>query len=177
MQAAGREVFEALKQAHPGLVFRLDDREQYKPGWKYAEWEQRGVPVRIEIGPRDLDQNQVVLVRRDTGAKEFVPREGLAARIPEVLEAIQKDLYEKALAFREANTRRVETYDAFRESLEEKGGFYLAHWDGTAETEARVKEETKATIRCIPLDGAPEPGACMVTGKPSRGRVVWGRAY
>jgi prolyl-tRNA synthetase len=177
MQGAGRAFVETLRRAHPRLGWRLDDRAQHKPGWKYAEWEQRGVPVRVEIGPKDLDKDQVVLVRRDTGAKEFVPREAAVARIPELLEEIQRALFAKALAFREANTHYVDDYATFRQSLEERGGFYLAHWDGTAETEARVKDETKATIRCIPREGTPEPGACMVTGRPSRRRAVWGRAY
>jgi prolyl-tRNA synthetase len=177
MKKAGKEVFDGLTRAHPELTVRLDDRDQYKPGWKYAEWEQRGVPVRVEIGPRDVEKGQVVLVRRDTGEKEFVPREALNQRVSELLETIQADLFQKALEFREANSHRVEDYETFKRSLEEKSGFYYAHWDGTAETEARVKEETKATIRCIPAETEDEPGKCMVTGKPSRRRVVWSRAY
>jgi prolyl-tRNA synthetase len=177
MRAAGAALHERLTRACPDLVIRLDDREQHKPGWKYAEWEQKGVPVRIELGPRDLDKGQVVLVRRDTGEKEFLAAEGLEQRLPELLETIQKDLFRKALEFRTANTHRVDDYATFRESLESKGGFYLAHWDGTPETEAKVKEETKATIRCLPFDAEEDPGACMVTGKPSPRRVVWSRSY
>jgi prolyl-tRNA synthetase len=177
LRAAGKGILEELRAAEPDLVFRLDDRDEYKPGWKYAEWEQKGVPVRVELGPRDLEKGQVVLVRRDTGEKEFVPRDALAARLPEVLREIQTGLFDKALAFREANTHTVDDYETFRARLEEEGGFYLAHWDGTPETEAKVKEETKATIRCIPFDQPEEDGRCMVTGRPSPRRVVWARAY
>jgi prolyl-tRNA synthetase len=177
LREAGSKLFEALRAAHPHLNFRLDERDQYKPGWKFAEWEQRGVPVRVEIGPRDLDKGECVLVRRDTGEKESVPHERLPERLGELLVEIQQHLFDRAKSFRDANTHRVDTYDRFKELLEEQGGFYLAHWDGTAETEARVKEETKATIRCIPFEEPDEPGACMVTGKPSRKRVLWARAY
>jgi prolyl-tRNA synthetase len=177
MKKAGGELFEGLRSSHADLVFRLDDRDQYKPGWKYAEWEQRGVPVRIEIGPRDVEKKQVVLVRRDTGEKEFVSRDAVDERLPRLLEEIQQSLFDRALAFRQANTHHVDDYEVFRRDIEEKGGFFLAHWDGTAETEARVKEETKATIRVIPTDDSAEAGTCMVTGKPSPRRVVWARAY
>lgn len=177
MKAVGGEIYETLRKAHPELVIRLDDREQYKPGWKYAEWEQRGVPVRIEIGPRDLEKNQVVVVRRDTGEKEFLNRDGLVTRLPELLDEIQSNLFAKAKAFREENSHHVDDYDTFKEAIEAGGGFFHAHWDGTPETEARVKEETKATIRVIPTEGDPEPGKCMVTGKPSARRVVWAKSY
>ena len=177
MQAVGREIFEALAAVVPARKLRLDDRREHKPGWKFAEWEQRGVPVRIEIGPRDMEKAQVVLVRRDTGAKEFVPRSQLASRLPALLEEIQKDLFVRASAFLEGNTHRVETYADFKIVLEDKGGFILAHWDGTPETEARIQEETKATIRCIPLDAPEETGTCMVTGKPSPRRVIFAKAY
>jgi prolyl-tRNA synthetase len=177
MKQTGGEIFESLRAAHPGYIFRLDDREQHKPGWKYAEWEQRGVPVRIEVGPRDVEKGQVVLVRRDTGEKEFVPREGLLERLPGLFDEIQKDLFQKALDFQKANSHYVDDYETFKASLDEKGGFYYAHWDGTSETEAKVKEETKATIRCLPLGAGADPGVCMVTGKPSPRRVVWSRAY
>jgi prolyl-tRNA synthetase len=177
MKEAAGSLVEALRAAHPSLVIRLDDREQYKPGWKYAEWEQRGVPVRIEIGPKDLEKNQAVLVRRDTGAKEFVPREGIPGRLGTLLEEIQGAMFERALAFREANSHRVDDYEEFKRRLDETGGFLYAPWDGSPETEARVKEETKATIRVIPFDLADEPGRCMVSGAPSPRRVVWARAY
>ncbi len=177
MKAAGGELFEALKRERPELDLKLDDREQYKPGWKFNEWEQRGVPVRIEIGPKDVAKGQAVLVRRDTREKEFVPRERVGERLGELMVEIQDELYRRAVAFRESNTHRVDDYETFKESLAARGGFHLAHWDGTPETEARVKEETKATIRCIPFDAPEEEGVCMVTGKPSRGRVVWARSY
>jgi prolyl-tRNA synthetase len=177
MKESAAALVEAIRGAHPSLEIRLDDREQYKPGWKYAEWEQRGVPVRIEIGPKDLEKNQAVLVRRDTGAKEFVPREGIPARVAALLEEIQRSLFERALAFRGAHSHRVDDYAEFRRLLDDKGGFLYAPWDGTAETEARIKEETKATIRVIPFDHPDEPGRCMITGAPSPRRVVWARAY
>ncbi len=177
MKTAGGELFESLKLEHPELDLKLDDREQYKPGWKFNEWEQRGVPVRIEIGPKDVAKGQAVLVRRDTRAKEFVPRERVGERLGELMVEIQDELYRRASTFRESNTHRVDDYGTFKESLAARGGFHLAHWDGTPETEARVKEETKATIRCIPFDAPEEEGVCMVTGKPSRGRVVWARSY
>jgi len=177
MRALAGALCDRLKKAFPEYSIRLDDRVEHKPGWKFAEWEQRGVPIRIELGPKDAEKNQVVLVRRDTGAKEFVAQESLETRLPELLEEIQTSLYRRALDFREAHTHRVDDYETFKTSLEEKGGFYYAHWDGSPETEAKVKEETKATIRCIPFDAPEEPGRCMVTGRPSSRRVVWARAY
>jgi prolyl-tRNA synthetase len=177
MRTLGAALCGRLRQALPEHTIRLDDREEHKPGWKFAEWEQRGVPVRIEVGPKDAEKKQVVLVRRDTGAKEFIPQEGVDRRLLELLEEIQGSLYRRALEFREANSHTVDDYDTFRASLEERGGFYFAHWDGTPETEAKVKEETKATIRCIPFDAKEETGRCMVTGRPSSRRVLWARAY
>jgi prolyl-tRNA synthetase len=177
MRAAGGELFESLRARFPEYVFRLDDRREHKPGWKFAEWEQKGVPVRIEVGPRDEEKGQVVLVRRDTGEKEFVAKEALPERLPALLDTVQSDMFAKAKAYREANTHRVDDYDAFKESLESRGGFHHAHWDGTAQTEARIQEETKATIRCIPFDAPDEPGACMVTGRPSPRRVLMAKAY
>ena len=177
MRGAGSALYERLTSALPGWTFKLDDRVEHKPGWKFAEWEQRGVPLRIEIGPRDLEAGQVVLVRRDTGTKEIVPEAGLLTRLPELFAGIQSDLLQKARAFRDANSHRVDDYETFKSRLDAEGGFYYAHWDGTAETERRVKEETKATIRCIPFDAPEESGRCMVTGAPSSRRVVWARAY
>lgn len=165
-----------------GLRVKLDASDQ-RPGWKFNEYEVQGVPVRLAIGPRDVAQGQVELARRDTRTKESVPQQGLAARVRDTLEAIQQHLYDRALAFRRDMTTAVDSYDAFKEVLDDKGGFVLAHWDGTAETEARIKEETKATIRCIPLPdvaaalGADEPGVDPVSGAPSQGRVVFARAY
>jgi prolyl-tRNA synthetase len=160
---------------------RVDDRDQYQPGFKFNEWELRGVPVRVELGPKDLAKKACVLARRDVVGKEGkemnVPLGGAAARIGELLQAIQKALFDRARAFRDANTHEVNSYDEFRQRIEEPGGFLLAHWDGTRETEDRIAQETRATIRCIPFDRKQEAGQCMVTGQPSEGRVVFARAY
>ncbi|WP_457652442.1 proline--tRNA ligase [Rhodocaloribacter sp.] len=172
---AAERIREQLKAA--GISVKLDAREGYRPGWKFNEYEVQGVPVRLALGPRDVRNEAVEMARRDTRTKEVVPQAGLVARIRETLDAIQTNLFERALRFREEHTTRVDTYEDFRAVLEEKGGFVLAHWDGTAETEARIKEETKATIRCIPLDRDEEPGVDMLTGKPSKGRVVFAKAY
>ncbi len=136
----------------------------------------KGVPVRLAIGARDLEQGTVEVARRDTLTKETLPMAGICDRIELLLQEIQQNIYKKALDYREANTRTVESYEEFKTEIE-KGGFILAHWDGTPETEARIKEETKATIRCIPLEGDTTPGVCMVTGKPSQRRVLLARAY
>ncbi len=160
-----------------GLSIHLDDDDTQSPGWKFNEYELQGVPLRIAIGPRDLENDNVELARRDTQEKNIVPQAGLTERVQNLLDEIQTTLYEQALEYREAHTTRVNSYDAFKEVLEEKGGFVLAHWDGTAETEARIKDETSATIRCVPLDREDEPGEDMLTGKPSDGRVVFAKAY
>ncbi len=160
-----------------GIQVKLDDRDTHKPGWKFSEYEYKGVPVRIAIGPRDVEKGTVELARRDTLEKEIVPADNLGEKVQGLLETIQKALYEKALEFREANTRKVDSWEEFRQVLDDKGGFLLAHWDGTPETEQRIKEETKATIRCIPLERAGEEGKCVYSGKPSPGRVVFARAY
>ncbi|MBK8499573.1 MAG: proline--tRNA ligase [Flavobacteriales bacterium] len=159
-----------------GITVKLDDDDTRKPGWKFAAHEFKGCPVRIAIGPRDMENGTVELARRDTLEKQVIEVIDLADKIEHLLQAIQDNLYQKALAMREAGTRAVDTYDEFKDVIE-AGGLILAHWDGTPETEARVKEETKATIRCIPLDGERTPGRCMVTGKPSAGRVIFARAY
>ncbi len=160
---------------------KVDDREQYQPGFKFNEWELRGVPVRVELGPKDLAKGSCVLARRDLPGKESkemgVPLEGAAKRIGELLQAMQNDLFARAKKFRDANLIEVNSYDEFKQKIEEPGGFLLAHWDGTRETEDRIAAETKATIRCIPYDRKAEKGACMVTGKPSEGRVVFAKAY
>lgn len=158
------------------ISVKFDNRDTHKPGWKFAEYEQKGVPVRIAIGPRDLENSQVEVARRDTKVKQTYDLDGLAQVINDLLGAIQNDMYEKALQFREDNTTDVNSYEEFKEVIENKGGFVYAHWDGTAETEEQIKNETKATIRLIPLEKG-EEGVCMVTGKPSKGRVVFARAY
>jgi len=159
------------------LVVEVDDREQYKPGWKFNEWELKGVPLRIEIGPRDMAQSQVTFARRDTGERRPVPRDQVATEVPTILEAIQGGLFERALAFREANTREVSSYDEFKERVEAEGGFFIADWGGTTEDELRIQEETKATIRCIPLDGGEPQGPCFLTGKPAAARAIFAKAY
>ena len=164
-----------LKSA--GVRVKVDAREGFRPGWKFAEHEAQGVPVRLAIGPRDVENGTVELARRDTRTKESTPQEGLAGRLTALLDEVQASLYQIALDRRAAMTTRVDTYDAFKEVLESKGGFLSAHWDGTAETEAQIKEETKATIRCIPLDQQAEDGVDLVSGKPSKGRVLFAKAY
>ncbi|GAB4367152.1 MAG: proline--tRNA ligase [Calditrichia bacterium] len=169
-----RQIYQDLK---PHFGIHLDDREQYKPGFKYTEWEMAGVPLRIEIGPRDVESHQVVFVRRDTREKIPVSVDSLHQKIQEILDRIQNDLFQRALNFRKENTRRVDSYEEFKQVLEEKGGFIEAHWCGDPEVEEMIKEETKATIRVIPFDQERETGKCMVTGKPSPGRVIFAKAY
>jgi prolyl-tRNA synthetase len=163
------------------VAVKVDDREQYQPGFKFNEWEMRGVPVRVELGPKDLASNACVLARRDLPGKEAkimgVPLAEAPTRIAEMLKTMQTDLCDRARKFRDANTFEVNTYDDFKKQIEEPGGFLLAHWDGTRETEDRIAAETKATIRCIPFDRPKEAGTCMVSGKPSEGRVVFAKAY
>lgn len=160
-----------------GISVKYDDRDTHRPGFKFAEWELKGVPVRIAVGTRDLQNGTVEIARRDTQTKETVAQAGLADRVEQLLMDIQQQIYNKAMTFREANTIAVDSYDEFKRVLEEQGGFISAHWDGTAETEKLIKEETKATIRCIPLDNPLEEGHCIRTGKPSRQRVLFARAY
>jgi len=147
-----------------------------KPGWKFAEYELKGVPVRLAIGARDLENNTVEVARRDTLTKETVSAENIEIYVSKLLEEIQKNIYQKAFDFRTSVTREVNSYEEFKIEIE-KGGFLLCHWDGTPETEEKIKQETKATIRCIPLEGDQTPGVCMVTGKPSKQRVIFARAY
>lgn len=160
-----------------GISVKYDDRDTQRPGFKFAEWELKGVPVRLAIGTRDMQNGTVELARRDTQAKETVSQSGLADRIEQVLADIQRDIYAKALAFRESHTVEADTYDEFKAVLDGEGGFVSAHWDGTAETEQLIKEETKATIRCIPLNNKAETGVCIRTGKPSVQRVLFAKAY
>jgi prolyl-tRNA synthetase len=159
----------------------VDDREQYQPGFKFNEWELKGVPVRVELGPKDLAKGACVLARRDLPGKEAkemgVPLTRATARIGEMLQEMQTCLLKSARAFRDENMHEVNSYDEFKKMIEEPGGFLLAHWDGTRETEDRIAAETKATIRCIPFDRKKEAGKCMVTGQPSEGRVVFAKAY
>jgi prolyl-tRNA synthetase len=160
-----------------GISVKFDDRDTERPGFKFAEWELKGVPVRIAIGARDLENGTAEVARRDTKEKSTQQFATLADYIPALLDEIQENIYTKALNHREEHTTKVDSYEEFKQVLETKGGFVLAHWDGTAETEERIKEETKATIRCIGLDSPEEEGVDLVTGKPSKRRVYFARAY
>ncbi len=160
-----------------GIRVKFDDDETRRPGWKFAEYELRGVPVRITLGARDMEKGLAEVARRDTREKESRSVEGLTALVAQLLEDIQMNLYHKALTYRNEHITRVDSWDEFVSVLNDKGGFVAAHWDGTAETEEKIKEMTKATIRCIPLDNVQEKGACVLTGKPSTQRVLFAKAY
>lgn len=160
-----------------GISVKYDDRDSFKPGWKFNEYEFKGVPVRIAIGPRDIENGTVEVARRDTLQKEIYPIANIETQIENLLNDIQNNLYAKALNFREGNTRKADTWEEFNRILDEEGGFILAHWDGTPETEEAIKEKTKATIRCIPFDASEEDGKCIFSGKPSKRRVVFARSY
>ncbi len=161
-----------------GISVKYDNRDTHKPGWKFAEYELKGVPLRLAMGPRDLQNGTVEVARRDTLEKHSYPAdEALPEKIKVLLEEMQQSIYQKALDFRTNHTRKTDSYEEMKKILKEKGGFILAHWDGTAETEEKIKEETKATIRCIPLDAEEEEGRCIYSGKPSQRRVVFAKAY
>jgi len=160
-----------------GITCLYDDRDNCKPGFKFAEYEMKGFPVRIAIGPKDLEKGTVEIARRDTLTKQFVSQDNVAEYVENLLKDIQDNLFNKAVNFRSENTTKVDTYDEFKRVLDEKGGFVLAHWDGTKETEEIIKEETKATIRCIPLDALNDEGKCIRTGNPSSKRVMFARSY
>lgn len=159
------------------ISIKFDDRDTYRPGYKFAEWELKGVPIRVTIGARDLKNGLVEIARRDTQSKETINKKELMDKIVFLLDDIQKNIYNKALTFRDEKITEVNSYDEFKEVLEEKGGFLSAHWDGTVETEKLIKDETKATIRCIPLDNPLEEGVCIYSGKPSTQRVLFAKAY
>ena len=159
-----------------GISVKYDDADNKRPGFKFADYELKGVPVRLVIGPKDLEENTAEVMRRDTLGKETVSLDGIVDYVANLLEDIQNNIYTKARNFRDSHIFEANSYDEFKELIE-KGGFVLAHWDGTTETEERVKEETKATIRCIPLDGDTTPGTCIFTGKPSERRVIFARNY
>jgi prolyl-tRNA synthetase len=160
-----------------GISVKFDDRDTHKPGFKFNEYELKGVPVRIAIGSRDLENGTFEIARRDTLSKESIAAADMVKHVQGLLKDIQENLFTKAIAHREEHTTKVDSYEEFKELLESKGGFFLAHWDGTAETEDRIKEETKATIRCIPIDAEEEDGVCIYSGKPSSRRVVFAKAY
>ena len=167
-------IVEKLKSM--GISVKYDNADNKRPGFKFADYELKGVPVRLVLGARDIEKGTIEVMRRDTLEKSEASLEGIEAHVADLLEEIQANIYAKALKFREEKTITVETYDEFKEKIED-GGFILAHWDGTPETEEKIKNETKATIRCIPLDGDKTPGKCMVTGKPSAQRVIFARSY
>jgi prolyl-tRNA synthetase len=167
-------IFEELKAA--GISVKYDDSEHQRSGWKFAEYELRGVPIRLGFGMRDLDNGTVEVARRDLLTKESVAIEGLTDHLKILLDDIQLNLFSRAHTFREENTYLVDTWDDFKLQIE-KGGFIMAHWDGTSETEEKIKDETKATIRCIPFNSTEDAGKCVYSGKESAKRVVFARAY
>jgi prolyl-tRNA synthetase len=159
------------------ISVKYDDRDTLRPGFKFAEYEMKGVPVRLAIGGRDLENGTVEIARRDTKEKQTISRDGIVDHIESLLSDIQQNIYNKALKFRDENTREANSYKEFKELLDTKAGFISAHWDGSPETEKQIKDETKATIRCIPLNNKLENGTCILTGKPSTQRVLFARAY
>jgi prolyl-tRNA synthetase len=175
IDAKAKEIIAQLKSL--GIRVKYDDNDNQRPGWKFAEYEMKGVPVRITLGARDLENNVVEIARRDTKEKRSIALEGLATYISDLLTEIQKNMYSKAKEYRDEHITPADSWDEFEKLLDEKGGFIAAHWDGTAETEEAIKEKTKATIRCIPLDNKQEAGKCILTGKPSVQRVLFARAY
>ena len=172
-----KEIMAKLKAK--GISVKFDNRDTFKPGWKFAEYELKGVPIRIAMGPRDLENNSLEIARRDTLSKETINLEGLILEdyISDLLDEIQDNIYQKAFSFKNEMTTETDSWEEFLSILDKKGGFIAAHWDGTSETEEKIKELSKATIRCIPLDRKEEEGNCILTGQPSKGRVLFARAY
>ena len=182
----GEEQLEEINSVVNGLIKELraqgvrvkyDNRDTQKPGWKFNQYELQGVPVRIAVGPKDIANGTFEVARRDTLTKEIVAKEAIVATVTALMDTIQNNLYQKALDYRAGHTTTVNSYDEFKKVLEEKGGFVAAHWDGTIATEEKIKNETKATIRCIPLDNDNQPGTCIVTGQPSVRKVLFAKAY
>lgn len=169
------ELTKKLRKLNVSVKF--DDRTNLKPGFKFNEHELKGVPIRLAVGPKDLENGTYEVARRDTLTKEVVSKDGIEMYLVDLLETIQKEMFEKSLAFRDSHITEVNSFEEFKDVLETKGGFVLAHWDGTAETEDKIKDLTKATIRCIPLDRKEEKGSCVLTGLPSEGRVLFAKAY
>lgn len=170
-----KPIIDALRAK--GISVKYDDDDAKRSGWKFAEYELKGVPVRLAMGPKDMENGTIEVARRDNGTKETISQEGIVDHVEKLLADIQENLFSQAFQHRAAHMTEVDSYDEFKRLLDEKGGFFAAHWDGTKETEERIKDETKATIRCIPLDAKQEDGKCMVTGKPSKQRVLFARAY
>jgi prolyl-tRNA synthetase len=175
IDACVQELMLSLKAL--GIRVKYDDNDNARPGWKFAEYEMKGVPLRLAIGARDLENKVVELARRDTREKSTLPLEGLSQRIQQLLEEIQQSLFNKALSYRDSHITPANSWEEFVSLLDTKGGFIAAHWDGSSDTEEAIKEKTKATIRCIPLDNKQEAGLCILTGKPSVQRVLFARAY
>jgi prolyl-tRNA synthetase len=175
IRVVANKISDTLKALNISVKF--DDDDQKRPGWKFAEYEVKGVPVRIALGPRDIANNQAEIARRDTKEKFTASLDGIEAQIKTLLDDIQSNLFERAKTMREESISEVNSYDEFKTVLNEKGGFIFAHWDGTPETEELIKTETQATIRCLPFDFPIEAGSCMVTGKPSARRVIFAKAY
>jgi len=171
------KINEMTKDWKGRISFKVDDRDNYRPGWKFNQWEKQGVPIRIEFGPKDLEKNQVVLVRRDTSEKSAVSPDGLLERIEQLLEQIQADMFQRAKTFRDANTFNEDDFDSFKKRIEEPGGFFWVHWCGDPLCEAKFQETSKATIRLIPMDGEKEEGKCIVCGKKSEQRVLVAKSY
>lgn len=167
----------AVELRAKGVSVKVDDDDSRKPGWKFAQYELKGVPVRLSVGPRDLENQEIEVVRRDTGEKNTIAMGDVVGHVEELMTVIQNSIWEKALTMRDNGITKVESYDEFKEVIDSKAGFVSAHWDGTSETEERIKNETKATIRCIPMDVEEESGTCMLTGNPSSRRVIFARAY
>ena len=177
MELVNKEVapiMDALKAK--GISVKFDDSDNKRPGFKFADYELKGVPVRLVLGARDLENGTIEVMRRDTLEKETRPLEGIAQYVEQLLDDIQQNIFEKAKAYRDAHIYECDNYEEFKERVKD-GGFFLCHWDGTAETEAKIKEETQATIRCVPFDFEQTPGTDMVSGKPSKARVIIARSY
>jgi prolyl-tRNA synthetase len=172
---AGNKIKDELREL--GITVKFDDRDTHKPGWKFAEYELKGVPIRLALGARDLENGTVELARRDTLEKKTYGQQGIAKVVKELLNDIQDNIYQKAFKYRAEHTFTADTFEEFKEILATKGGFISAHWDGTTETELKIKEETKATIRCIPVDNKLEDGFCIYSGKPSKQRVLFAVSY
>jgi prolyl-tRNA synthetase len=160
-----------------GVSVKLDDRDTHKPGWKFAEYELKGVPLRLAMGMRDIESGNIEVARRDTLEKKVYEQKDLVNKVKHLLENIQDNLYRKSIDFREENSHKADNFEEFKSIISKKGGFVYAHWDGTAETEEQIKKQTKATIRCIPLDMKEDEGKCIFSGKPSKGRVIFAKAY
>ena len=175
IDAKAKEVMANLKKL--GIRVKYDDNDNNRPGWKFAEYEMKGVPVRLALGARDLEKNEVEIARRDTKEKRVISLDGIAQYVEALLFEIQQNMFNKAKAYLDEHITAANSWNEFEKLLDEKGGFISAHWDGTAETEEAIKDKTKATIRCIPLNNEKEQGICILTGKPSEQRVLFARAY